>query len=450
MTENSRNEFKSKLTDDLEKEVVAFLNAEGGVVYIGRDEKNVYKLNNIDEIQLKIKDRLKHNISPSILGLFDIVVEEFNDEKVIKIIIASGNEKPYYIRKKGMSEKGCFIRIGSSSEPMNAKMIEELFSKRVRTTRRNIVSPREDLTFEQLHIYYSSKGYKLNKNFAKNLELLTDEGKYNYIAYLLADENAVSIKVAKYKGIDRVELIENNEYGYCSLIKATKAVLDKLDVENTTFAKITPKERIEKTLWDKVAIREAVINAIIHNDYTNEIPPKFEIFDDRLEITSAGGLPLGLSKEEFFSGVSNPRNREIMRVYKDLRMVEQLGSGIPRILRAYSKESFVFMLNFTRMVFYKSGAIGGAIDTQNNKIYLTDRQRDIIDLIKQNPKIGYRSIASVLDINPSAVLKHLENLKKLGVIERIGGTRDIGKLTYNLKANFPSKSLRKITSFVSS
>lgn len=432
MTENSRIEFKSKLTDDLEKEVVAFLNAEGGVVYIGRDETKAYKLNNIDELQLKIKDRLKHNISPSILGLFDITVEEFNGEKVIKIIVASGSEKPYYIRKKGMSEKGCFIRIGSSSEPMNAKMIEELFSKRVRTTLRNIVSPRQDLSFEQLHIYYSSKGYKLNKNFAKNLELLTDEGKYNYIAYLLADENAVSIKVAKYKGVDRVELIENNEYGYCSLIKATKAVLDKLDVENTTFAKITPKERIEKTLWDKVAIKEAVINAIIHNDYTNEIPPKFEIFDDRLEITSAGGLPLGLSREEFFSGVSNPRNREIMRVYKDLRMVEQLGSGIPRILRAYSKESFIFMPNFIRMVFYKSGAIGssiggsisGSMDTQ----YLTDRQKDILDLIKQNPKISYRKMAQVLDIADSAVKKHLNKLKKLGVIERIGGTRGYWKI----------------------
>ena len=140
--------------------------------------------------------------------------------------------------------------------------------------------------------------------------------------------------------------------------------MDKLEIENMTFAKITSKERIEKTLWDKVAIREAVINAIIHNNYTNEVPPKFEIFDNRLEITSAGGLPLGLSKEEFFSGVSNPRNREIMRIYKDLGMVEQRGSGIPRILRAYSKDSFVFMPNFIRMVFYKSGAIGGSIGSQ--------------------------------------------------------------------------------------
>jgi len=100
MTENSRVEFKSKLTDDLEKEVVVFLNSDGGVIYIGRDEERAYKLSNIDEIQLKIKDKLKHNISPSILGLFDIVVEEFKGEKIIKINIASGTEKPYYIKKR--------------------------------------------------------------------------------------------------------------------------------------------------------------------------------------------------------------------------------------------------------------------------------------------------------------------------------------------------------------
>ena len=110
---------------------------------------------------------------------------------------------------------------------------------------------------------------------------------------------------------------------------------------------------MEKTLWDKIAIREAIINAIVHNDYTNEIPPKFEIFDDRLEITSAGTLAFGMSEEEFFSGVSNPRNREIMRIFKDLDMVEQLGSGVPRILRIYSKDAFVFMQNFTRMILKK-------------------------------------------------------------------------------------------------
>jgi len=365
MSETNRIEFKQKLNDDLEKEVVAFLNyREGGVLYIGLDDDGKpVGLEDVDALQPKIKDRLKNNIAPSCLGLFDVVVEEIDGSEVIKIIIASGSEKPYYIKKRGMSEKGCYIRTGSASEPMNVRMIEELFAKRTRNSISKITSPQQELTFAQLKIYYDAKDLELNDNFAKSLELLTQDGKYNYVAYLMADNNNISIKVAKYAGVDRVDLIESNEYGYCSLIKATKAVLDKLELENKTLTKITSKERLEQRLWDSIAIREAVINAIIHNDYTNEIPPKFEIFDDRLEITSAGSLPEGMEKSEFFEGVSNPRNKEIMRIYKDLDMVEQLGSGIPRILRTYSKESFVFMKNFTRMIFQKQmgGQMGGQI-----------------------------------------------------------------------------------------
>jgi ATP-dependent DNA helicase RecG len=89
----------------------------------------------------------------------------------------------------------------------------------------------------------------------------------------------------------------------------------------------------------------------VHNDYTNEIPPKFELFADRIEITSAGGLPEGLSQQEFFEGYSVPRNQEIMRIFKDLGLVEHLGSGVPRILESYDKDCFKFSDNFLRMSF---------------------------------------------------------------------------------------------------
>ncbi len=98
-------------------------------------------------------------------------------------------------------------------------------------------------------------------------------------------------------------------------------------------------------------MREAIINAIIHNDFTRDIPPKFEIFSNRLEITSYGGLFEGMTQEDFFDGLSLPRNKELMRVYKDLGMVEQLGSGVPRILQAYNKDCFKFSENFLRMIF---------------------------------------------------------------------------------------------------
>lgn len=355
MPETNRIEYKRELNPDvdIEKEIIAFLNYhEGGLIYIGIDKQGeILGVSDIDGDMLKIKDRIKNNISPSAMGLFDVVAENKEGRELIKIIVAGGTEKPYFKKKFGMTEKGCFIRTGTAAEPMPQAMIEKLFASRTRNSLGKIRSHRQDLSFEQLKIYYEEKGLTLTKHFKQNLELLTDNESLNYVAYLLADENGTSIKVAKYSGTDRIDLVENNEYGYCSLIKATKRVLDKLELENKTFSKITSKERIDKRLWDAIALREAIINAIIHNDYTREIPPKFEIFSDRFEITSYGGLFEGMTKEDFFEGLSLPRNKELMRVYKDLGMVEQLGSGVPRILQAYSKDSFKFSENYLRMIF---------------------------------------------------------------------------------------------------
>jgi predicted HTH transcriptional regulator len=157
--------------------------------------------------------------------------------------------------------------------------------------------------------------------------------------------------VTKYADTTRVDLLENQEYGFCCLVKATKAVLEKLKIENKTFAKITDAERLERKLIDPVALREAVINAIVHNDLSNEIPPKFELFSDRLKITSAGVIPAGFSEEEFFMGYSVPHNKELMRVFRDLDIVEQMGSGIPRILQKYTPSVYIFTANFIRVVF---------------------------------------------------------------------------------------------------
>ena len=445
MTETNRIEYKRELSDGLEKEVIAFLNyREGGIIYIGIDkEGNFFGLADADGDQLKIKDRLKNNIRPSALGLFDIVSEDRDGNNILKIIVASGPEKPYHLKKYGMSEKGCFIRLGSAAEPMPQKMIDEIFAKRTRNSISKIKAGRQDLSFSQLKIYYEESGHTLGKAFAKNLELLTEDGAFNYAGYLLADKNNTSIKVAKYSGKTRTDLIESNEYGHECLVKATKQVIDKIAVENRTNTKITAKERQQANLWNPIALREAIINAFVHNDYTNEITPKFEIFADRIEITSAGGLPEGLSKQEFFEGFSVPRNKELMRIFKDLELVEQLGSGIPRILEHYGKESFGFSDNFLRMTFnaketaveeggqiggamggQKGGVIGGAIGGVIDTIeVLTKRQKEVLKLIATNPSITYNEIAEALGINESAVGKHITAIKNKGFLTRQGDTR---------------------------
>lgn len=129
-------------------------------------------------------------------------------------------------------------------------------------------------------------------------------------------------------------------------------VLDKLEIENKTFTKITDNaRRLQKQMIDKTALREAFINTIVHNDYSREVSPVVEIYSDRLTITSYGGLVFGLSREEFFGGRSMIRNRELMRIYKELDLVEQLGSGMHRILQKYPQSIFRFSENFLEVCF---------------------------------------------------------------------------------------------------
>ena len=353
-------------------------------------------------------------------------METIDDKEVIKVVISSGTEKPYYLRKKGRTPEGCYVRVGSSKERMTERMIDDMYAKRVKHTLKEIDSPRQELTFNQLKIYYEEHGLKLNDNFLQNLDLLTSEGKYNYNAFLLADENNISIKLVKYVGTNKLELLENMEYGNRCLITATQRLLDRLDVENTTYAKIEYFGRKEQEKIDSKALKEAVINAIVHNDYSYGNSPIVELYSDRVEITSAGGLPQELSQEEFLEGVTAPRNKELIRVFKDVELIENIGSGVLRILDAYDKSCFRFMEHFLRVSFkYRENPF--EYDQENGQEsyqkHLSEIQDKIIALIKKNPSITQKEIAKTLEISREKVKYHIAVLKENNVIKREGSTK---------------------------
>lgn len=431
MIESNRVEFKRELNDSLEKEVVGFLNySEGGEIYIGIDDNGEVKgVENADDTQKRIVDRIKNNIFPSTMGLFDVITFTKEGRDIIKITVSSGPDKPYYIKKYGMSPNGCLLRVGTTVQQMTVEMIESLYSKRIRNSLGKLASPRQDLTFKQLKIYYEENGYDLNDRFLSNLELYTEDNKFNYAAYLLADENGISMKVAKYSGTNKVDLIENAEFGYCSLIKATENILSRLDIENITKTEITSTLRKEKRLVDPTALREAVVNAIIHNDYSNGTPPVFEIFSDRFVITSSGGLPQELNQEEFFDGISAPRNKELMRVFKDVKLVEQLGSGIQRILKVYDKCIFGFSANFLKVSFPAENVgkdvgknvgkdVGKDVGEKLQK--LNDTQKRIISLIQSNKDITQAEISEQLNVTTRTVERNMKKLQENNIINRVG------------------------------
>lgn len=432
--EDSRTEFKVKLVDDLEESVIAFLNKDGGDIYIGIDDNGnaVGLKNNMDLLQRKVKDKIISSVEPSVLGLFDLEVLEKDDKKYLKITIAKGYDTPYHIKGMGMTPDSCFIRVGSSNERMDEHLINKMFRERTKNSLKNIISPRQDLTFTDLKIYYAEKGFDVGDNFEKQLELFTRDGKYNYVAYLLADNNRVSIKVAKYAGDDVDELMENYEFGDCSLVKATYRVLEKFRTENKVYAKITYPERIEQPMYDYTAVREAVINAIVHNDWATEYPPKFEFFSDRLEISSFGGIQSEFTEEEFLQGYSAPKNPELMRVFRDLELVEHLGTGIRRILKRYNKNIYHFYPHFIKVsIKYNQNEFeyNNKIEANDNRLdysksELNNIQKGIIGLMLDSPKITQEEMSNLLGVTPRTIRNHIKYLIDNDYVERTGANKN--------------------------
>lgn len=427
--ESKSTEYKVELPDSpdkFEKEVVAFLNSkQGGKMYFGIEDTGVIcGLADVDTTQLKIKDRLKNNILPSCLEFCDIDVVPYGKNNVLVLDVSSGWRKPYYIKKYGMTPRGCYRRIASSAEPMSDFEIESIFSKRVRHCLTNIPSPNRDLSFAQLKIYYEGKGKVLNDRFMQSLGLVTADGEPNYAAYLLADENRNMVMFAKYLGTNRVDLIANEVYGNYCLVKSFERLEDRLSSENTTFAKITPKRRLERNLINKVALREAILNALLHNDYANGNAPKVEFFSDRVEITSYGGLPYGVEAEDFFAGYSHPRNPELMKVFRDLDIAEHLGSGVPRIIEVYGKDAFIISENYLRVVLpFARGFADGAGEPREIEAEASKSELRIIKLIEDNPKITIPEMASSAGVSERQVRRVLDELQDVGAVRRCGSRK---------------------------
>lgn len=183
-----------------------------------------------------------------------------------------------------------------------------------------------------------------------------------------------------------------------------------------------------------------VINAIVHNDYFNEVSPKFELFSDRLEITSAGTLPFGMSKADFFNGVSNPRNKELMRVFRDVEMVEALGTGMLRVLKVYKEENFVFMDNFIRVVipynWIPSEHPNGSPENKQMDISenvaqeLSERQQFIMEIlinvaenVAERTKANTKYLSEHLGVNRKTIQRDLAELVEKHLVRWVGSDK---------------------------
>lgn len=254
---------------------------------------------------------------------------------------------------------------------------------------------------------------------------------------------STSIKVARFNGTEKLDIVERNEFGRCCLIKSALNVLEKLNVANATVVRVGgTAQRREIRLIDEEALREAVLNAIIHNDYINGSYPVVEIYDDRMEIISSGGLPVGLSEKEFFESRSLPRNKELMRVFSDVDLCEQLGSGTRKIFRNYPKEVVKISEHFISVVLpYNEEAMSIMAEQRgvksvsatspntpinegvNEGVKLNATHKLVLAILKKNRELTAQQIADEIGKSKQTVERSIKFLKENGFIKREGSDK---------------------------
>ena len=430
--ESNRLELKEKLNDKFIRAVVAFLNTDGGRVLIGvTDDGTVVGVNEVDKTLKQIADIITAQIEPSPTDSVktEILMEE--GKVLVSVSVLKGIKPIYCIKKYGFSSVGCPIRVGSTCREMTEEQIANRY--KLKFLNNDLITEAVTnlplLSFRSLKQYYLDKGYRLNEdNFETNLYLIAPSGKYNIMGELLSDNNRYSLIYVKFRGLDKASISQRTDYGQRSLIFAYEQLMNRIASENICTTDTTIRPRKDTYLYEYDCVKEAVINAIVHNDWLIS-EPQVSFYTDRLEVFSHGGLPHGLTKEEFFRGISKPRNLRLMKIFSDLDIVEHTGHGVPTIIREYGKEVFditdnhiMVTIPFERSVLNEVIQNNVGINVATN-VDINKTEKDIMEIILREPRATYGVIAEKIEKTPKTVERNLSKLKEKGYVIRQGSKK---------------------------
>ncbi len=417
--EDETQEFKSSLSQ-LDKGIdslSAMLNKHRtATIYFGvANNGDILGLTNQfgEETIKNISSRINELIKPSVIHEVNCLT--YKDKTIIKIS-ASGNNRPY------SSRGNYYIRMGTENKKIDPDILSEIFYASQSMSIEKMESYNQDLTFNQLKMMFVTRNMSVNdKNFNENMHFLVNN-KFNYLANLLADNNDISIKVVRFEGLDKTKMLSRNEYGFQCLLNAMKLARDYVASINETRVDIESSlERKEMPLFDQHSFDEAWSNAILHNKWVKNVPPAIYIFSNRIEIISTGGLPFDYSKDNFFSGVSNPVNPSLQRIMLQLGLVEQTGHGNLIIINRYGKEAFYIDENYINVTIPFSFAPSISVYNESS---LLPNQIKVFTAIKSHPTMSVKNLSVLLNLGTTQISKIISELKKLDKIERIGSNKN--------------------------
>lgn len=333
--ESESIELKELIVDDIKKEIIAFANCNGGKLYIGvRDDGTVVGLNNPDKVSLQISNMVRDSIKPDVTMFLHYQTIEEDGKEIVAVDIQRGTDRPYYLAKKGMRPEGVYVRQGYSSVPATdsaiRRMIKETDGDRFEAMR----SLNQELTFEATKKEFALRGIEFGPQQMRTMKLIDQDNIYSNLGLLLSDQCVHTIKVAVFQGTDQTVFKDRREF-VGSLMQQMNEVYDFIDIHNQTHATIQKLLRIDVRDYPEIAVREALLNLLVHRDYSFRASSLISIYTDRIEFVSIGGLVPGIDLEDIMVGISVCRNQDLADVFYRLHLIEAYGTGMSKIMKAY-------------------------------------------------------------------------------------------------------------------
>ncbi|MCQ2749689.1 MAG: putative DNA binding domain-containing protein [Clostridia bacterium] len=423
--EDEFTELKEILTKDIKKEIIAFANTHGGKIYIGIDDSGkIVGVKNPNEDMESIASLIRDGIKGDLTLYTTINLVKLEGKDVIEVDVMDSPNKPYYLSDKGMKSSGVYLRFGNTSGPASEEAIKKMLLENQSDAFETLISSNQDLSFKTLMDTFASHEIKLDDNKMKSLNVMTSDGKYTNLGLLLSDECPYSIKCAIYNGTNNIEFKDRKEFTG-SLLKQVSDAFEYLMLFNKTKGEIVGLERIDTRDYPEYALRETLLNAIIHRSYNYKGSILISLFDDRIEITSLGGIVSGLSIKDLYLGVSETRNQNLANVFYRLKYVESFGTGIGRILKSYEKfdmkPKFTDSDNAFKVTLYNCNYNDNTIIKKDN----THQEDTIIKYLKENKKIERSGVEKLINVSTTRAKNILKKMCDDKQIKMIGNTRNI-------------------------
>lgn len=415
MQENENIEFKELYTENIYKEIVAFLNSCSGTIYIGyNDNGELIGLENVKETEEKISNGIRGKIVPD-CSVFVSINNATLDNKDYIIINVSKGVNIYSLKDKGII-KGTYIRNGSCSMPATEETVKQMIIKNSNITFETSVANNQNLTFNYIREAFMGINIDINnKNIMKNLFMLDNNGNYTNLALLLSDQSPYTVKVATYQSVNKTNFLDRKEFGG-SLLEVYDKTLSYLKINSATYGLIDSSIREDIEEYPEFILREIILNSLIHRDYSVLTSNIINIYkDDSIEFISYGSLYGNITIEDVLAGLSTSRNPHLQSIFMRLKRVEAIGSGLRRVNSYYKSKNLDFLVKALPSSFVvRLPRI--AID----KIPAKDDYKIIIDYLDKNGEITRKQAERLLNKEKTTTSNVLSKMISDKIIKKIG------------------------------